>query len=74
MRGLWGDKGGKESGKGKRREKGINVSFQRTILFIKIHAIVLYNDLCKDIEQDRTQKFMEVHFQYSLYSTVKNLI
>jgi hypothetical protein len=41
---------------------------------MKIHAIVLYNDICKDIEQDRIQKFPEVHFQYSLYSTVKNLI
>ena len=41
---------------------------------MQIHAIVLFNDFCKDIEQDRTQKFLEVHCQYSLYSTVRDFI
>lgn len=41
---------------------------------MQIHAIVLFNDFCKDIEQERTQKFLEVHCQYSLYTTVKEFI
>lgn len=38
---------------------------------MQIHAIVIFNDFCKDIEQERTQKFLEVHCQYSLYTTAK---
>lgn len=35
---------------------------------------MITSNYCKDIEQSRTEKFMEVHFQYSPYSTVKELI